>query len=330
MKILVVTNMYPTEEMPYFGTFVREQVESLRKEGMEVDVFFVNGRKNAVNYLWGFFRFWAHLLTHRYDLVHSHYVFVNVIARMQVLYPLVITHHSGEVFNKWQRRLSRLVTPLADRVIAVSQNTKEVGGLRGATVIPCGIDFDLFKPAPRLEARRSLGLPADRKLVLWAGEHFRREKRMDIVQKAMTLLKEKMPEAELVLVSGKPLPEVPAYMNACDVLLLVSDKEGSPMVVKEAMACNLPVVAVPVGDIPEMIAQTEGCYLCSQDPQDAAAKLEMSLRRGKRSNGRENIQYMEIGAISRRIIALYEELLREKRARRLPRPWFRQKESSRT
>ena len=87
------------------------------------------------------------------------------------------------------------------------------------------------------------------------------------------LLKENVPDAELVLVSKKPLDVVPKYMNACDVLVLVSDGEGSPMVIKEAMACNLPIVSVPVGDVPEVIGGTDGCFLCSQEPGDVAKKL---------------------------------------------------------
>jgi teichuronic acid biosynthesis glycosyltransferase TuaC len=316
VRVLVVTNMYPTQQMPSFGTFVREQVESLRKEGVDVDVFFVNGRKSALNYLWAFPRFWAHLTRHSYDIVHSHYIFVTVIARTQWLYPLVTTQHSGEAYNKWQRRLSRIINPFVDKIIAVSEDTKKRGGLDGAVVIPCGIDFGLFKPMPKIEAREMLGLPPDGRLVLWAGEYFRREKRWDIVQKTIAILKEKMPDADLVLVSGKPLSAVPAYMNACDVLLLVSDKEGSPMVVKEAMACNLPIVSVPAGDVAEIIANTEGCYLCTQDPKDAAEKLEQALRWGKRTNGREKIAHMEAGVISRRIISVYEDILRNKKKRR--------------
>jgi teichuronic acid biosynthesis glycosyltransferase TuaC len=319
MRVLVVTNMYPMPETPSHGTFVREHVESLRGEGVDVDVFFVNGRKSAWNYLWGLPRFWAWLLTHpRYDLIHSQYLHVNIIARMQFMCPLVVTNHSGDAYIKWQRRLTRIVSPFCDRIIAVSEDTKIKGHLTHAEVIPCGIDFGLFQPAPQREARRTLGLPEDKKLVLWAGEYFRSEKRFDIVQKAIEILKKRMPEVELVLVSGKPLPSVPAYMNACDVLLLVSDKEGSPMVVKEAMACNLPVVSVPAGDVAEIIGGTEGCYLCSQDPEDAAQKLELALQWGKRTNGRENIGHMEIGAISRRIIALYEEVLREKKGKGQP------------
>ncbi len=319
MRVLVVTNMYPSPEAPSHGTFVREHVESLRQQGVEVDVFFVNGRKSVFNYLWGMPRFWNWLLTHRrYDIIHSQYLHVNIIARMQFMCPVVVTNHSGDVYNKWQQRLTRLIRPLFDRIIAVSEDTKKVGHLNRAVVIPCGIDFELFQPAPQQEARRSLGLPEDKKLVLWAGEYFRPEKRLDIVKKSMKILKKRLPEVELVILSGKPLDSVPAYMNACDALLLVSDKEGSPMVVKEAMACNLPVVSVPAGDVAEIIGGTDGCYICSQDPEDAAQKLELALRAGKRTNGRENIGDMEIGNITRRIMALYEEVIHDKKGKGQP------------
>jgi glycosyltransferase involved in cell wall biosynthesis len=132
------------------------------------------------------------------------------------------------------------------------------------------------------------------------------------VKEAIARLKTKMPESELVLVSGKPLSVVPKYMNACDVLLLVSDAEGSPMVIKEAMACNLPIVSVAVSDVPQVIGDTEGCYLCSQDSEDAAEKLELALHWGRRTDGRKSVTHMEAGQISRRIVSVYEELLRDK------------------
>ncbi len=328
MKVLVLTNMYPTPSYVSHGTFVEQQVKSLRNEGAEVDVLFVNGIKSRLNYLWGIPRLWARLLTNRYDLIHAHYVFSGVIARAQFLHPVVLTHHGSQVFRGREARLCQMVTPFMDRAIVVSPEMKEKGHFSKAQVIPCGIDFDLFKPLPKEQARNELNLPQDKKLVLYAGEYFRWIKRFDIVQKSMELLQERDPNVELVLVSKQPLSVVPKYMSACDVLVLVSDGEGSPMVIKEAMACNLPIVSVPAGDVPEVIGDTEGCYLCSQDPQDVAEKLELALQRGKRTNGRERIGHMEVGAISRRIISLYEDLVREKRGRGLARLWFWQKAST--
>lgn len=315
MKVLVVTNMYPRPQSPASGTFVRQQVESLRKEGVDVDVFLVVGSKHKLNYLWGIFRLWAWLLTHRYDLIHAHYVFSGIIARTQFLYPVVLTHHGVEVFMNWQRFPSQAINALVDRVILVSEEQKRKLRCSKAEIIPCGIDFDLFRPMPREEARNKLGLPQQKKLVLFAGHHWRREKRFDLVKAAVDLAQKTDPSIELVFVSGQPPDVVPLYMNACDVLLLLSDGEGSPMVIKEAMACNLPIVSVPVGDVPKVIGGTDGCYLCSQDPADAAEKLRVALGHPGRTNGREMIEYMRHDVIAKRIVAVYQELLQQKNGR---------------
>lgn len=314
MRVLVLTNMYPTPESPSGGTFIRDQVESLRKEGVDVDVLFVDGWENKLNYLWGIFRLWARLLTKRYDLIHAHYVFSGLIARTQFICPVVLTHHGYEVFTTWERFPSRMITPLVDKVILVSHEQKAKLGCKNAEIIPCGIDLDLFRPMPREDVRRRLNLPeSDKKLVLvlWAGERSRPEKRADIVEAAVALAQEKDPTIELVLVTGKPHNMIPLYMNACDVLLLVSDGEGSPVVIKEAMACNLPIVSVPVGDVPDVIGGTDGCYLCSRNPSDVAEKLLFALSYGGHTNGREKIKHLEQGNIAKQIVALYQEVLRK-------------------
>lgn len=313
MKVLSVTNMYPTLEMPSFGIFVREQVESLRKEGVEVDVFFVNGRKNKLNYILGIFRLWVHLLTHpRYDLIHAHYVFSGIIARAQFLYPVVLTHHGFEVFTNWQRFPSRIINHLVDRVIVRSREMKDKLGFNKAEIIPAGVRLDLFKPMLREEAREKLNLHRKKKLILWLGRPNRPEKRFDIVKESVTLVQKKDPTINLVLVSNEPHHMIPLYMNACDVMLLVSDAEGSPNVIKEAMACNIPIVSVRVGDVAEIIGGTDGCYLCSQNPADVAEKLLLALSNRGRTNGREHIGHLEQSNIAKRIIALYQDTLQKK------------------
>jgi glycosyltransferase involved in cell wall biosynthesis len=172
---------------------------------------------------------------------------------------------------------------------------------------------------PRDEARQKLNLgQSDKKLVLvlLGGAKSRPEKRVDIVEAAITLVQKTDPSIELVLVSGKPHDQIPLYINACDVLLLVSVAEGSPNVVKEAMACNLPVVSVPVGDVPDLISNTAGCYLCSHDPADVAEKLLLALRQPQRTNGRENIKHLDQTNIAKRIVAVYQDVLKKKNGRR--------------
>jgi glycosyltransferase involved in cell wall biosynthesis len=314
MRVLVLTNMYPSVEKPASGTFVRDQVESLRQEGVEVDVLVVDGSKHRMNYVWGIFRLWARLLHRRYDLIHAHYVFSGIIARAQFLRPVVLTHHGLEVFTTWQRVPSRLITPLVNRVIVVSEEQKRKLGFKNIQVIPCGIDLEFFKPVPREIARSRLGLAPERKLVVWAGNHLRPEKRFDIVEAAIALARQKDPAIELVLVSGKPHDVVPLYMSACDVLLLVSDAEGSPMVIKEAMACNLAIVSVPVGDVVDVIGETDGCYICRRDPVDVAEKLILALSRSERTSGRERVTHLDEPVIARRIIDVYRGAIGDMKA----------------
>ena len=212
LKVLVLTNMYPTPEAPSFGTFVKKQVESLRGEGIEIDVLFVNGSKNRLNYLWAFPRLWARLLTRRYDLIHAHYVFSGIIARAQFFYPIILTHHGSQVFQGWQAPVCRLITKFMDQTIVMSPEMKEKGRLNKSLIIPCGIDFKLFLPIPCEQARNELNLPKDKKLVLFVGQYYKRVKRWDIVHASMKILKARKPDVELILVSGKPLEIEPKYM----------------------------------------------------------------------------------------------------------------------
>jgi glycosyltransferase involved in cell wall biosynthesis len=312
MKALVVTNMYPNPEQRAFGTFVKDQVDSLKRAGVTVDVLFINGREHTLNYLWGILRFWWMLLNKRYDIVHAHYAISGFVARLQFLYPVVVTYHGSEVLShvpRWLEFLSRRGPRMFDRIIVVNSRQKELlDDDPKVEVIPCGINFDEFNPIPRSEARTMLDLPVDKPLVLWAGEYWQYEKRFGLVEESMKVVQGRLPDAELVLVSGKPHSVIPTYMSACDVLVLTSRSEGSPMVIKEAMACNLPIVSTDVGDIAKVIEGVEGCYLVEPVAEDVAAKLFKVLERRERTRGREKIQYLGSGPITRRIIEVYNEL----------------------
>ncbi len=313
MKVLVVTNMYPNPRQPAFGTFVQDQVQDLRQAGLEVDVLFFNGRESKLNYLWGVAFLWRQLRRKRYDILHAHYALSGVVARLQWGCPVVVTYHGVEVLDThttpWLRLLSRQAVRLFDRVIVVAQAEKEILNDPKVTVIPCAVDFDAFSPRPLPEARAQLDLPPDKPLVLWAGEHWRRQKRFELVKETMDLVKQRIPEAELVVVSKKPHSIIPVYMSACDAFILTSRYEGSPMVIKEAMGCNLPIVSTAVGDVPEVIADTEGCYIVEPDAQAFADKLVDILRERPRTNGRENIkERLSPGSITRRIVDVYNEL----------------------
>ncbi|MBC7237542.1 MAG: glycosyltransferase, partial [Chloroflexi bacterium] len=164
MRVLMLTNMYPHEADPSFGTFVFEQVRALKALGVEVDVLFVNGRASRLNYLWGYPRLWWRLLkagplgriirgasARPYDLIHAHYVFSGLIARAQVGLPIVQSFHAPGQSETYQGWLCRRLAPLVDAVIVTSADHKRRLGFEAAQIIPCGVDFALFYPRPQAE-----------------------------------------------------------------------------------------------------------------------------------------------------------------------------------
>lgn len=315
MKVLVFTHMYPSPGNPEHGIFVQQQVASLQREGIEIDVLHVDTKKSKWLYPWSFVPLGKQVLTHDYDLVHAHYVFAGVVARSQFRYPVVLTHHGPEAFWGWQAPLCRLMSRLVDKSIVVTEQIKDSIGLESSVVIPCGVDFDLFKPRDLQWSREQLGLPLDKKLVLFTGRYPEWRKRFDIVQDSVKILKASGMDLELVVAFKEPYEKVALYMDACDVLVLPSEREGSPQVVKEAMASNLPVVSVDVGDVPDVLAGVEGCFVCNRDPISIAEKVKVILEQPFRTNGREKTQRFELSSIAKRIIKVYEELL-EKKGRR--------------
>lgn len=155
MKVLVVTNMYPNPDNPDSGIFVHEQVEALRKQGVQIDVLFVNGSRNKLNYIWGIIRLWGRLLFRRYNLIHAHYIFSGIIARAQFLYPVIITHHGVEVFMTWQRIPSRLIIPFVNRVILVSKEQKKSLGAKRPRSSPVVSTSTCLSPRLNIKPERS-------------------------------------------------------------------------------------------------------------------------------------------------------------------------------
>jgi glycosyltransferase involved in cell wall biosynthesis len=323
-RVLVVTNLWPYEGDPSYGCFVKAQMESMRPLGVDYDVLFINGRASRWNYLCAFPQLWQRLRTHRYDLIHAHMGLSGLVARCQISVPLVVSFMGFDVtgkfkgsdhisaFGRFYQVSSFLLARLASAVIVKTAELKRRLKLEAAQVVPNGVDLDLFQPVEQLEARRSLGLDPQKKLVLFPYDPQRLEKRFDLVESAVGRARQAIPELEILRVSGVPQSRMPLYMNAADVLVLASQSEGSPNTVKEAMATNLPVIAVDVGDTAELIGQTEGCHLVPRDCGEIAAKIVEACRRGMRTRGRGRMTRLSMESVAREIVQVYSTVIRRR------------------
>lgn len=323
-RVLVVTNLWPTEADPGYGSFVQAQMDSLRPLGVDYDVVFVNGRESLLNYVRGVFEVRRRLAAARYDLIHAHFGLSGWVARFQWRVPLVVSFMGDDVLGRFDRQgrnsvvgklfqfSSRVLARRANAVIVKSRRMKDQLGLASAQVIPNGVNLELFRPMDASAARRALGLDPARRYVVFPYDPAVARKRFDLVQQAVLQARVQVPELEILQVLGAPRERMPLYLNAADMLVLASYAEGSPNAVKEAMAVNLPVISVDVGDVAELIGGTEGCYLVAPRAEEIAARIAEVCRRGTRTRGREWIaaHYGE-EAIARRIVEVYASVARQ-------------------
>jgi glycosyltransferase involved in cell wall biosynthesis len=317
MHVLIVTTEWPVYENDITGIHVINQVNRLKESGVEVSVFNFRGCKNPFNYFKAVLRFW-HLDLKKFDLIHAHHGQSGIVALSQNKLPVVVTFHGSDlqgIFDKCGnltfqgrilKRASHLVARLADEIIIVSEHLKFFLPPRSYHVIPIGIDMDMFFPRQLTEARKMLGLLSDNCLVLFVGDPDRTEKRFWLARESIEIIRNHC-NVELIVAQGIPNEKMPLYMNACDVLLITSSSEGSPTVLKEALACNLPVVSTDVGDVRERIDSIDGCVVCKNDrPETIAAALVQVLSRRQRINSRQTVLELEEHLLTQKIIQVYQ------------------------
>ncbi len=244
--------------------------------------------------------------------------------------PLVVTFRGGEsegivgergqytLSGRVLRLVSRLVALRADALVVVSSHMRDRFPARNVHVIPSGLDFSKLVLVPRHHARQQLGLPGSKRLVLFVGNPAEVRKRYALAEDVVSRLDPSL-NAELVVAWQVLHDRIPLYMNACDALLFVSMYEGSPNVVKEALACNLPIVSVNVGDVAERLRGVAGCTVCpDDDPNRLAAALSATLRRDARVEGRAAVLPLDENVLAQRMVQIYRQALDQKRSQTGP------------
>jgi len=321
----MITGRLPTPRKPGSLAPVARQAESLRRLGVDVDVLELTG-PHVVRYALAALQ--LRRLVRQYDLVHAHFGMSGWVGLMQSRRPNVVSFMGDDLLGTigangrptcFSRLAVRWNVRLAPRFDAVIVKSREMAGVVAPTtadVIPNGVDIRTFEPRDAEAARAALLWNDGRRRVLFAGSPSSPRKRFPLAEAACDAAGRLCGEAlDVVPLWGHAPDRVATLMAAADALLLTSRHEGSPNVVKEAMACGLPVVSVPVGDVEELLEGVSPSVVVDAEPAALGAALARTLAVQRRSNGPSRIQKLglDLDSVARRVLSVYERTLAARR-----------------
>jgi teichuronic acid biosynthesis glycosyltransferase TuaC len=315
MRLLIVCSGNTSKDQHFdlkiHQAFIYEQVESLKLLNVECDYFLIRS-KGLLGYL-KHFNSLKKALQNNYDLIHAHNGLCGFIANLQREIPVITTFHGSDINLTFLRLVSYFPLWKSSYNIFVSAGQlKKVLFRKKIDVIPCAVDTKTFFPMVD-ELKYSYNISENqKKIILFSSSFCNNIKNYPLAIASIKKLNTE--NIELLELKNKSRNEVCLLMNTSNLLLLTSFSEGSPQVIKEAMACNCPIVSTDVGDVREIIGDTEGCYITTFDPSDIAEKISLALQFSQtkgRTNGRERIIKLGLDteSIAKRIFEVYMKIL---------------------
>jgi len=305
MKILIVAK----QKSGTFSPFITEQVSSIRQFGIDIDYYGIEG-KGIRGYLKSIPTLISKINSFKPDLIHAHYGLSGFLANIQRKIPVITTYHGSDIHSGgWVSRISKITMRLSAFNIVVSKRLLEISKYKGGNICiqPCGINLDKISSIPIEIARESLNIPIDEKICLFSSAFDNEVKNFPLAQNAV----KKIPHLGIRELKGFSREEVVYMINSANLLIMTSFNEGSPQVIKEAMACGTPIVSVNVGDVKDILGKTEGCYIAESNPDDLADKITKALSFNRKTSGRQRI--FELGldnrTVAKNIIDIYRQVI---------------------
>ena len=305
MRVLVVARYKEHGFVP----FITQQVAALEKCGAECCYFPVKSNGIA-GYLKHLKALRKTIREFQPDVVHAHYGLCGLLANLQRRVPVVTTFHGSDINKKNVLPFSKMAMRLSAWNIFVSQKTIDIAKPKKKyTLLPCGIDIYDLQLTDKQEARNRMRLQENKKYVLFAGAFDNTVKNAPLAKEAVALLNDE--NVELLELKGFSHDEVTLLMCAADVFLMTSISEGSPQVIKEALACGCPIVSVNVGDVKERISKVDGCFVAqTREPKELSELLQKVLSSGNRVDGRDVIikDGLDNAQVAKRLMEIYQKL----------------------
>jgi teichuronic acid biosynthesis glycosyltransferase TuaC len=308
MRALVISNMYPSASAPARGSFVRDQVEALRSiPDVELELFTFSGDGSPAAYARAAARLRRGFARRRFDVVHAHFGLTAWPALAARAEARVVTLHGTDLSHPRSRPITLAALRAYDLVATVSEPlARSVPGWASkaeVAVLPCGVDTTRFVPIDRAHARSELGLPADGPLLLFPSDPARPEKRHDLA-KALA------GDVELLVLRGVEPERVPLWVNAVNAVLIPSDREGFGLAALEALACDVPVLATPVGIAPDVLQGLPGAYCGPFELAAWGAALAPQLAASDpRIAGRSRAELFSADRMANRVVAAWRALI---------------------
>ncbi len=320
MNVLYVTNCYPTAEMPWYGIFVKREVESISDMGVKTDLLFINGRRSRLEYVTSIAK-----INTKVQIIHSYYGYSGVVSWARTIgvksTARVVTFLGDDLlgtakldgrrtaFSLMMASLHKRLATQFDAIIVQSEQMEEQlpkAARKRCHVIPFGIDLNRFRPLNKVESRKKLNLLPERIYILFPADPNNSVKNFRLLHKA----KQEIKQCEILVLKGIKEEEVPLYYNACDAVVLCSFSEGSPTVVKEAMSCNRPIVSTDVGDVRKLFGTLDGYFISGYDHADLAKNINNAVKFGN-TRGRDRLGELGLDSqsVASRIVQLYKNLI---------------------
>ena len=310
MRILLVAR-YKQGFYKNMMPFVLEQGEALQSLGNEVEFFLVEG-KGLLSYFKARRPLLKKIQDFAPDIIHAHYGLSGITAVLQKKVPVVTTFHNGETLGFRQNILSSVFSLRASYMIYVAQHIYDKAYFKrkkNYSILPCGVNLDECVITDHEQARNELGFDAHKKYILFGGAFENLRKNYPLLQKGIELLQRD--DIVTMQMKGLSRAEVSKLLCACDLFALPTKSEGSPQALKEAMACNCPIMATDVADIKHLLGNEEGHYICTFEPENVAIILKEALSFDKRTNGRKRI--VELGLenrqVAEKLLTIYNKVL---------------------